>query len=315
MGQFLMGRLLQFPPALLVISIVVFSLLHLTPGDPVVTALGTQADPSTVESLRSQLGLDRPLALQYLAWLTAVLHGDLGVSLLSRQSVLELVADRLPVTITLAISATIFSVVVSLPLGIVSALRPGSIVHRGGTLAGTLGIAVPNFVFALLLILLFGVAWPVLPIGGWVSPMSDPLDGLRHLVLPTVALGAVYVALVSRMVQVSVAEVLSHDFVRTARAKGLSPQMVVTRHVLRSALLPVITTVAINFAYLLGGAIIIEQIFFLPGLGRLIIDAAVRRDYTVIQGATLITGLVFLLSSLAADVLYAYADPRIRYRA
>src|SRR5579872_1825454 len=155
MGSYLLGRLLQFPPALLVISVVVFLLLHLTPGDPVVTALGTQADRATVESLRSQLGLDRPLPVQYVAWLIAALHGDLGVSLLSRQSVLELVADRLPVTITLAVSATIFSVVVSLPLGVLSALWPGSIVHRGGTLVGTFGIAIPNFVFALVLILLF----------------------------------------------------------------------------------------------------------------------------------------------------------------
>jgi peptide/nickel transport system permease protein len=312
--RYVVGRILQLPIVLFVVSVIVFALLRLTPGDPVQSALGVQASPETIAALRARLGLDEPLVVQYLQWLLAVLRADLGRSMLSDQSVAVLVAERLPVTLTLAVSATLLSVAASIPLGLLSAIRPGSLAERVGTIFGTLGIAVPNFVFALVLILLFAVMWPVLPIGGWVSPLQDPLDGLRHLVLPTIALSAVYVALLSRLVQVSVAEVLPQDYVRTARSKGLAERVVIRRHVLGSALLPVITAVAINFAYLLGGAIIIEQIFFIPGLGRLIIDAALQRDYTIIQGATLVTSLVFLLSSLLADLAYATLDPRIRYQ-
>jgi peptide/nickel transport system permease protein len=314
MIRYLFGRLLQLPFVLFVVSIVVFALLRLTPGDPVQSALGVQATPETIAALRARLGLDQPVVLQYLQWLFSALRGDFGQSMLSAQPVAQLVGERLPVTLTLAVSATLLSVAASIPLGLVSAIRPGSVAERAGTIVGTLGIAVPNFVFGLVLILLFAVIWPILPIGGWVNPLQDPVEGIRHLVLPTVALSAVYVALLSRLVQVSVAEVLPQDYVRTARSKGLAERIVIRRHVLGGALLPVITAVAINFAYLLGGAIIIEQIFFIPGLGRLIIDAALQRDYTIIQGATLVTSLVFLLSSLIADIAYAFLDPRIRYQ-
>ena len=311
--RYVLRRLLEMPPVVLVVSLVTFALLHITPGDPVVTALGIQADPETVAVVRARLGLDLPLPIQFANWLGSLLRGDLGTSMLSGQSVSEIIGQRLPITLTLAISATLFSIVLSIPLGVLSAVRPGSRLDRSAAIFTTLGIAVPNFVISIVLILVLGVLWPVLPIGGFISPMADPLQGIRHLALPTIALGTVYLALLSRMVQVSVSEVLSLDYVRTARAKGLANAVVLRRHVLRGALLPVITTIAINFAYLLGGAIIIEQIFFLPGLGRLVVDAATQRDYTVVQGVMVVTALVFLLSSLVADVFFAYLDPRIRY--
>jgi peptide/nickel transport system permease protein len=313
MTRYVLRRLLEMPAVILIVSLVTFALLHLTPGDPVVTALGITADPETIAVLRAKLGLDLPLHVQFFRWLGAVAHGDLGASMLSGQSVTEIIAQRIPITLTLAISATVFSIAISIPLGIVSAVRPGSRLDRTAAIFSTLGIAVPNFVIAIVLILVFGVFLRILPIGGFVNLLSDPIEWLKHLVLPTLALGTVYLALLSRMVQVSVAEIVSLDYVRTARAKGLSTRVVLVRHVLRGALLPVITTIAINFAYLLGGAIIIEQIFFLPGLGRLVVDAATQRDYTVVQGVMIVTSLVFLLSSLVADILFAYLDPRIRY--
>lgn len=313
MIEYIIRRLAQMPLVLLVVSVVTFLVLHLTPGDPVVAALGIDADPQTIAALRQKLGLDQPLPVQYFSWIGRVVRGDLGDSMHTGQAVTELIAQRLPVTLTLTLAAMLFAILIAVPLGVLGASRPGSAIDRFSAVFTMMGIAVPNFVVSVVLILVLAVLWPVFPVGGFVNPIDDPLQALRHLALPVVSLGAVYLALLSRMVRVSVAEVLTHDYVRTARAKGLGRTTIVLRHVLRSSLLPVVTSIGISFASLLGGAVIIEQIFFLPGLGRLVLDAAIQRDYTIVQGVLLVTALIFLLTTLATDLLFAYLDPRIRY--
>ena len=313
MGAYLIRRLATMVPVLVVVSVVVFSIIHLTPGDPVAIMLREDADPAAAAALRKVLGLDRPLPIQYLTWVGRAARGELGRSIRTNQPVAEAILERLPVTLSLAGASTLLALAVALPAGILSAVRRNSVADVTGTLAALSGISMPNFCLATLLILLFSVKLGWLPPLGYVSPAKDFWAGLRSLILPSITLGTAMTAVVMRMTRSSLLEVLQLDFVRTARAKGLGGTVVLLRHALRNALIPVVTVVGLQAGALLGGAIITETIFALPGVGRLLVDAIFQRDFPIVQGVVLLLAVNFLLVNLLVDIAYGYLDPRIRY--
>ena len=314
LGRYVGRKLLELIPALLLVSVLVFTLVHLTPGDPITTMLGPYASQQLIDATRAQYELDRPLPVQYFRWLGRVVQGDLGRSIQTREPVATMIWDRLGVTVSLALWATVFSCLISVPAGVAAAVlrdRPLDTATIGIT---SLFLSIPDFVAATALVLLGGVVLRVLPMVGYVSLFKDPLEFVRHMVMPGTALGLIYLALLSRMVRSSMLDVLTTDYIRTARAKGLGERVVVLTHGLRNALIPSVTLVVMNFANMLGGTIVIEEIFALPGLGRLIVRGVLTRDFPVIQGATLFVGGGFILSSLVTDVFLALIDPRIRHR-
>ncbi|HSB68624.1 MAG TPA: nickel ABC transporter permease [Candidatus Methylomirabilis sp.] len=313
MGAYLIRRLATLVPVLVVVSVVVFSIIHLTPGDPVTIMLREDADPAAAAALRKVLGLDRPLPIQYLTWVGRAARGELGRSIRTNQPVAEAILERLPVTLSLAGASTLLALAVALPAGILSAVRRNSVADVTGTLAALSGISMPNFWLATLLIFLFSVKLGWLPPLGYVSPAKDFWAGLRSLILPSITLGTAMTAVVMRMTRSSLLEVLQLDFVRTARAKGLGGAVVLLRHALRNALIPVVTVVGLQAGALLGGAIITETIFALPGVGRLLVDAIFQRDFPIVQGVVLLLAVNFLLVNLLVDIAYGYLDPRIRY--
>ncbi len=300
-------------PVLLLVSVLVFSLIHLIPGDPAVSILGEEATPQAVAALRAKLGLDQPIPVQYAKWLGSVLRGDLGRSIRSNQPVGEAIAERLPVTIELAILSIAISLSIAIPAGIVAAMRRNSVLDAGSTFVALLGVSLPNFFLAILLILIFGVQLQVLPPFGY-QPITQGLGGnLQRMILPAITLGTALAAIVTRMMRSSLLEVLDQDYIRTARAKGLREGRMVQAHALKNALMPVVTIVGLQIGGLLGGAIITESIFVLPGIGRLLVDAIFQRDFPLVQGVVLFVSLAFLFSNFAVDMVYAYLDPRIRY--
>lgn len=313
MSAYVLRRGLQAVVVLLGVSVIVFALVHVVPGDPIRVALGTRFDPDTYAALRERAGFDRPLVVQYVTWLGSALTGDLGVSFRSGQPVATTLLERLPATVALAVAALVVALVVAVPLGIVSALRSGSVWDHLASAFSQVGISVPDFWLAILLILLFSLTLGWLPSTGYVPLTEDPWQWLRHLVLPATAVGVVSGSVITRFVRSSVLESLSEDYTRTARAKGLREAVVVNRHVLRTALVPVVTVTGLQLAYLLGGVIIVEAIFAWPGLGRLAYQAVQARDYPVLQGAVLLFAVIFLLVNFLVDLLYAWLDPRITY--
>jgi peptide/nickel transport system permease protein len=299
--------------ALLGVSIIVFALIHLVPGDPIRVALGTRFDPDTYAALSERAGLDRPIVIQYFTWLGSALTGDLGVSFRSGQPVTTLLLERLPATITLAFAALFVALVVSIPLGIVSAIRSGSKLDYASTAASQVGVSVPDFWAGIMYILLFALALSWLPPSGYVSVLESPVDWLRHLALPAVTVGLISGSILFRFVRSAVLEALHQDYTRTARAKGLSEREVIVRHVMPNAWIPIITVVGLQLGFLLSGVIVVEVIFAWPGLGRLALLSVQDRDFTVLQGAVLLIAAMFLVINLIVDVLYAYVDPRVRY--
>ncbi|SCG55366.1 ABC transporter permease [Micromonospora halophytica] len=314
MGRFVIRRLLQSGVVLLGVTLVVFLLLQLVPGDPVRVALGTRFDPQTYEALRARAGLDRPLVVQYLSYLGNALTGDLGVSFRSGRPVTSIVLERLPATLSLAATAVAFAVLVAFPLGVLSAMRSGSLLDHAARVFSQFGVSVPDFWMGIMGILLFAGVLGWLPPSGYVPITEDPARWASHVVLPAVTVGLVTASILTRFIRSSVLEVLSEDYVRTAEAKGLRARVVIMRHVLRNALIPVVTVVAVQLASLLGGVIVIEVLFAWPGVGRLTYDAVQARDYPVLQGAVLLVAALFLLTNLLVDVLYARLDPRISVR-
>jgi peptide/nickel transport system permease protein len=266
------------------------------------------------ERLRSDLGLDRPLHLQYLAWMGRLLQGDLGRSIRNQEPVIENVGRRIRPSLELAFLAMLVSVVIAFPLGIVSAARRNTPVDGAGTAFALFGICMPNFLLALLLIFLFGVTLRWLPISGYTDPLEEPIRGLRSLALPAITLGLALAAVITRTLRSSMLEALSEDYVRTARAKGLSEGRVIRGHVLKNALIPVVTVLGLQLGTLIGGAVITEYVFALPGVGRLVVDAVFARDYPLVQGVVLLIAVGFIVSNLLVDLLYGWIDPRIRYR-
>ncbi|MEV0943343.1 ABC transporter permease [Micromonospora wenchangensis] len=314
MGRFVLRRLLQSVVVLLGVTLVVFLLLQLVPGDPVRVSLGTRFDQQTYDALRERSGLDRPLVVQYLSYVGNALTGDLGVSFRSGQPVTTIVLERLPATLSLAVTAVLLALLVAFPLGVLSAVRSGSLVDHAARVFSQFGVSVPDFWMGIMGILLFAGVLGWLPPSGYVALTDDPVGWASHVALPAAAVGLVTASILTRFIRSSVLEVLAEDYVRTAEAKGLRPRVVVVRHVLRNALIPVVTVVGVQLASLVGGVIVIEVLFAWPGIGRLTYDAVQTRDYPVLQGAVLFVATLFLLMNLLVDVLYARLDPRITLR-
>jgi peptide/nickel transport system permease protein len=306
-------RMAATVPVLFLVTLGVFLLIHLTPGDPVETMMGESQDAATKAALRHELGLDQPLYVQYVSWVGRLAQGDLGRSVRTHQPVVEDVGRRIRPSLELAMLAMLISLVVALPLGILSATHRHSALDRLATTLALFGICMPNFLIALLLIFLFGVVLHWLPISSFVDPFEEPLAGVRSLTLPAVTLGLALGAVLTRTLRSSLLETLSEDYVRTARAKGLVDGAVIRGHALKNALIPVVTVLGIQFGTLIGGAVITEYVFALPGVGRLVVDAVFARDYPLVQGVVLLIAVGFILSNLAVDIVYGWLDPRIRY--
>lgn len=311
--RMLARRLALLVLALVVASAVIFAVVDLVPGDPAVFVLGTGARPDTLAALRQQLGLDLPWPTRYARWLGGVLTGDLGTSLAYKAPVAGMILDRVQVSLPLALMALALAVAVALPVGMLAASRRGRPADALAMGAAQVGIALPNFWFAMLLVLVFAVKLRWLPAGGFPG-WSDPLAALRALVLPAVALALPQAAILARVLRSALIETLGQDYIRSARAKGLSRAQVLRRHALRNALIPVLTILGMQFSFLLAGAIIIENVFYLPGLGRLIFQAISQRDLVVVQSAVLVLVAAVILVTFLVDLAYAAVDPRLRGR-
>ena len=305
-------RLALSIPILILVSIMVFSLIHLIPGDPVTVMLGQEATPEVKQALRHELGLDRPLVIQYFVWLGRVVRGDLGRSLVDRTSVLDQIRLRLPATIELAIGAFLIALLIAIPAGVLSATRRGRAVDYASTVVALGGLSLPSFWLAMLLIIVFAVRLQWLPASGYVPFFENPRANLTAMLLPMFATGIRESAFLMRMLRSSMLEVLHADYVRTARAKGLRERAVVLRHALRNGLVPVVTSSGLVIAGLLGGLVITESIFSIPGFGRLIVDAIFQRDFITVQGAILVSAVLVVLVNLVVDLLLVVIDPRIK---
>jgi peptide/nickel transport system permease protein len=305
-------RLLLAVPMLFGMSVLVFAIVHLVPGDPATAVLGLNATPELVARLRTELGLDHSLVSQYFSWLGNVLTGDLGRDYSSAAPISDLVAKRLPVTIELAVVALLIAIVVGIPLGVLAAVRRGRLPDAAAQSVSMLGISVPDFWVGIMLILAFALGLGVLPSSGWVPLSEDPVENLRHVALPAFALGLGFAAVLIRITRAAMLDVLSQDYIRFCRAKGLPESSVILKHALRNAAIPITTVVGMQAGYLLGGAIVVEQVFSLPGVGRLVLDGVLQRNYPVVQAAVLIVGVMFIVVNLAADVLYAVLNPKLR---
>ena len=306
-------RLMATIPVMVVVAVAVFALLHVTPGDPAVIIAGDYASPDDVARIRAKLGLDRPFLSQVGIWLSQIVRGDLGTSIFSGLPVATLIKQRAGATVSLTIFAMLISVGVGVPLGIVAAWKKGSWIDRLVMVLAVSGFSMPVFWLGFLLVYVFAISFAWLPVQGYQPLASGLWPFLRHLILPALTLSVIYMALVARMTRASMLSVLSEDYIRTAFAKGLPPGRVLVRHALKNASLPVVTIIGIGFALLIGGAVVTESVFALPGLGRLTVDAIVRRDYPVIQGVLLLVSGVYVMINLVIDMLYVFLDPRIRY--
>lgn len=315
MTNYLARRLLMMVPTLLGVSLVVFLFIRLIPGDIVIVLAGARSDisPEQREELRRQLGLDRPLFEQYLDWLTGVLHGDLGRSLKTDRSIRADIISRLPVTIELSVLAALIGIAIALPAGIVAALRRGTWVEFLAQGAGLVGLSVPDFWLGTMFLLVASRYFEWYPGARYVSILDHPWENLSIFILPALAVGVGLSASLMRMTRSALLDVMGATYIVTARAKGLSPRVVLMRHALKNALIPVITIIGLQLGYLLGGVVIVETVFNLPGIGRYTVDAISARDYPVVQAAVLVVTFIVLMISLVVDVLYAYIDPRIKY--
>jgi len=295
------------------VALTVFALLHLTPGDPAQIIAGDYATPQDIEKIRAALGLDKPLLTQAGIWMGHVLRGDLGTSIYSGLPVTTLISQRVGPTAALTVLSLVISVVFAVPLGVWAAWRQGSWIDRGIMVFSVSGFSMPVFWLGFLLVWVFSIQLGALPVQGYEPLQEGAWRFVRHLILPAATLSLVYMALIARMTRASMLGVLGEDFVRTAFAKGLSPRSVLLGHALKAASLPVVTIIGVGFALLIGGAVVTESVFALPGIGRLTVDAIVRRDYPVIQGVILIISGIYVLINLVIDILYVVLDPRIRY--
>ena len=311
-ARYVAVRVLQTLPVLLGVSLVVFVIVRAAPGDPVVNQLGIEATDANIARLREQYGLNDPIYVQYLRWLENVVQGNMGRSITrGGRPVTELIASRLPATLFLAVASMLVAVVIAVPAGVVSAVRKGTTEDRAVTFSALAGVSVPNFWLGLVLILLFARWAQVLPPGNYVDPLVNPVEGLRHVILPAVTVGTAFAALIARQTRSSMLDNLSEDFVRTARAKGLPSRTVIVRHALKQSLLPVVTVAGLQFGYLLSATVVVEQVFAWPGMGRLIYRSVFQQDYPTVQGAVLVVAALFVLVNLVVDLTYSYLDPRV----
>ncbi|MBI4308468.1 MAG: ABC transporter permease [Chloroflexi bacterium] len=315
MQRYIFIRLLQMIPVLLIVTFGVFAMLLLQPGDPAVALMGGGEGISRelIEQYRKDLGLDKPVPVQYGLWLGRVLRGDLGKSALTKRPVMEELRHRIPVTLQLGLSGWVIAMGIAIPAGVISARKRGSLLDNGVTTFSMGLVAMPEFWFAIIMILVFAVILGVLPVAGFVSFLDNPLQSLRHLALPAITLGTHTTAVTMRLTRSAMLEVLAQDYVRTARSKGLRERRVVLRHALPNALLPVITVSGLQLARLVAGAVIVETIFAIPGIGRLAVQSIFFRDFAMVQGIVLLVAVAVLFTNLLTDLLYAFIDPRIRY--
>jgi peptide/nickel transport system permease protein len=313
MGAFIVQRVLATIPVMGVVALFVFLLLHLSPGDPAAVIAGDYATPDDIARIRARLGLDQPIYIQFATWLWDILRGDLGISIFTNLPVTTLIAQRIEPTLWLATTTIVFAVLVAVPMGVLAAWKAGTWIDRAVMVFAVLGFSVPVFVIGYVLIYIFALQLGLLPVQGYTSPMVDPLRFTRGIILPTVTLGIVYVALIARMTRASVLEVLTEDYIRTAHAKGVPNRRVLIRHALRNAAVPIVTVIGIGIALLIGGVVVTETVYNIPGLGRLVVDAILKRDYPIIQGLMLMFAFVYVLVNLLIDILYTALDPRIRY--
>jgi peptide/nickel transport system permease protein len=303
MLMFILRRIAQTIPVIIGVTFVVFFIMQLVPGDPAVLLAGEGASKETIEALREQLGLNRPLFIQYIDYVMNVFRGDFGVSLKNNQPVLEEILVRLPITIELAVFSTIITIIFGMAAGIISAVKPYSLTDTIVMIVALLGISLPSFWFGLMLMFFFSVKLQILPVAGW--------DSILHIILPAVTLGAAGAAIVARMTRSSMLEVIRQDYIRTARAKGVRERVITYKHALRNALIPVITVVGLQFGALLGGTVLVESIFAINGLGRMIVDSIRMRDLPMVQGGVLVASLVFVFVNLMVDILYRFFNKRI----
>ena len=313
MFAYAVRRVLATIPVMLVVALFVFSLLYIAPGDPAAIIAGDQATPADVERIRESLGLDRPYLVRFGDWLWHILHGDLGTSIFTNLPVSHMIAQRIEPTLSLMVLTIVFSIVIAIPLGVLAAWKHGTWIDRAVMVISVLGFSVPVFVFGYLLAYVFALTLDWLPVQGF-TPISEGVwPFLQGLVLPTVALGLIYVALLARITRATMLDVLSQDYVRTAKAKGVGQRAVLFVHALKNAAVPIITVIGNGVALLIGGAVVTESVFAIPGLGRLTVDAILRRDYPIIQGVVLLFSVTYVLVNLVVDLLYTVFDPRIRY--
>jgi len=312
LGLYIARRLIALVPTLLFVSVLIFSLQQLLPGDPALALAGEDHDPVAVAAIRAKYHLDRPLMVQYRIWLGNVLRGDFGESLRSRIPVSELLASKLPVTIELAVCSMLVALLLGLPAGIISATRKGTPLDFTANLVALSGLSVPHFWLGIMLILLFAVRLGWLPASGYATPWENPLRNLTTLLLPSIVLGTGVAGVMMRHTRSAMMQTLDADYVRTARAKSVPERLVVLKHALRNALIPIITLGAIEFGRLLSGAVLTEQIFNIPGFGKLLVDGVFNRDYAVVQAVVLVSAALYVLLNLLADVLYFVANPRMR---
>ncbi|MBO9396758.1 ABC transporter permease [Shimia sp. R9_2] len=305
-------RVLIAIPTIILISIFVFALQKLLPGDPLLVLAGEERDPEVLEFLREKYRLNDPIPMQYLAWIGNALQGDLGISLRSNQPVTELMAEKLPVTIQLAVMSMIFAMVIGIPAGILSAVKKGTATDYVANVVALSGLSIPNFWLGIMLILLVSVKWQLLPASGYVPLSVDFGQSIHTMLMPSFVLGTALAATLMRHTRSSMLGVLSADYVRTARAKGLSERVVILKHSFRNALTPIVTLTALLFGELIAGAVLTEQIFTIPGFGKLVVDAVFNRDYAVVQGIVLVTAVGFIFMNLFADMMYFVLNPRLR---
>jgi peptide/nickel transport system permease protein len=310
--RFIVKRLLLTIPILFLVSILAFTLIHLIPGDPARVILGEEATPQAYEALRQQLNLDKPIIVQYLMWMGNVLQGNLGMSIISHVPVSQLIAQRLPATIELTVGTFLVALLIAFPTGILAAVRRGKIADYTSTFLALGGMSIPNFWLGMMFIIYFSVHLGWLPASGYVPLLQDPKHNLLAMIMPCLATGLRESAILMRMLRSSLLEVVNMDFVRTAKAKGLNEYKTIVGHVLRNAMIPVVTTSGLMIAGLLGGLVITESIFSIPGFGRLIVESVYNRDYVTVQGAILVSALLVVLVNLIVDLLYAVIDPRIK---
>jgi len=314
MLKYIVRRIISALPVLLLVSIMVFLLIHLIPGDPVIAMLGEDATPEMIKALNEELGFDRPLYQQYISWLFRTLQGDLGRSIHNKEPVVKSLMLRLPVTIELTLLAFFVAILISLPIAIAGAIRQNSWIDMIGSAIASAGVAMPSFWLGILLIYLFAAYLRILPASGYIPIQESPFQNIRHMVLPTLTLGMWLSASVMRLVRSGMIEVLRQPYIRTARAKGLPNKIVLIRHALKNAVIPVVTILGMQLGRLMGGAVVTETIFALPGIGQLAVTSIYSRDFPPVQAIVMVMAVAMLLSSIIVDILYSFLDPRIRYK-
>lgn len=313
MTAYLLRRLLLMLPVAFLVTVGVFMLIRLSPGDPALIILGEDRSPEAIAQVHRDLGLDKPLYVQYVIWLGHVVRGDWGRSITTHQPVAIAITERLPATLELGITALLWSLLVAIPLGTIAAVRRGSLADQVATGITVAGVSIPNFFIGIVLIFALSVSLRLFPFGGYVPFLQNPLESLRHVALPAIALGTAGAAINTRFTRSSMIEVLNQDYIRTARAKGASWRRVVFGHALKNALIPVVTIVGLQIGGIIEGAVVTETVFTWPGVGRLAVESIFNRDYTVVQGIVLLAAFSYLIANLLVDLAYAWLDPRISY--